>query len=78
MGTEHLGGRIRDLRKAKSLTLQQLCRLVAETQPSLTPDKLSRVETGQRRLAADEAQSIAGALGVSISALYGEDIPKSH
>ena len=56
--------RIRSLRKARGWTLDEMARRCL-----LNPSTLSRIETGQRRIALDQLAPIARALGSSIDEL---------
>lgn len=56
--------RIRCLRKAHGWTLDEMARRCL-----LNPSTLSRIETGQRRIAIDQLAPIARALGTTIDAL---------
>lgn len=60
--------RIRELRKAKGLTIEQLAELVEVSQPHLT-----RLETHKRMLLVPVAERIATALGVSVLEILGYD-----
>jgi transcriptional regulator with XRE-family HTH domain len=63
--------RLRELRKERGLTLQQ----VAE-RASIDVSTLSRLESGKRRLALDHIPGLAAALGVSTDALLGSSAPE--
>jgi transcriptional regulator with XRE-family HTH domain len=63
--------RLRELRTAQGLTLQQ----VAE-RASVDVSTLSRLEAGKRRLALDHLPSLAAALGVSADELLGAAAPE--
>ena len=56
--------RIRSLRNAQGWTLDEMA-----TRCLLNPSTLSRIETGQRRIAIDQLAPIARALGTTIDAL---------
>jgi transcriptional regulator with XRE-family HTH domain len=58
--------RLRELRKERGLTLQQ----VGE-RASIDVSTLSRLESGKRRLALDHIPGLAAALGVSTDELLG-------
>lgn len=60
--------RLRQLRTARGLTLQQ----VAE-RANIDISTLSRLESGKRRLALDHIPALAGALGVSTDELLGSE-----
>ena len=63
--------RLRELRKERGLTLQQ----VGE-QASIDVSTLSRLESGKRRLALDHIPGLAAALGVSTDELLGSSAPE--
>jgi transcriptional regulator with XRE-family HTH domain len=63
---ERVRRRLRELRVAQGLTLEQ----VAE-RASMATSTLSRLESGQRRLTLDHLPGLAAALGVSTDALLG-------
>lgn len=63
--------RLRELRKERGLTLQQ----VGE-QASIDVSTLSRLESGKRRLALDHIPGLAAALGVSTDELLGASAPE--
>ena len=63
--------RLRELRTARGLTLQQ----VAE-RASIDLSTLSRLESGKRRLALDHIPALAAALGVSADQLLGSAPPQ--
>jgi transcriptional regulator with XRE-family HTH domain len=63
--------RLRELRKERGLTLQQ----VGE-QASIDVSTLSRLESGKRRLALDHIPGLAAALGVSTDELLGSSPPE--
>jgi transcriptional regulator with XRE-family HTH domain len=63
--------RLRELRAAQGLTLQQ----VAE-RASIDLSTLSRLESGKRRLALDHLPALAAALGVSADELLGPPPPQ--
>jgi transcriptional regulator with XRE-family HTH domain len=63
--------RLRELRKDRGLTLQQ----VAE-RASIDVSTLSRLESGKRRLALDHIPGLAAALGVSTDELLGSPAPE--
>jgi transcriptional regulator with XRE-family HTH domain len=63
--------RLRELRTAQGLTLQQ----VAE-RASVDVSTLSRLEAGKRRLALDHLPALAAALGVSADELLGAAAPE--
>jgi transcriptional regulator with XRE-family HTH domain len=63
--------RLRELRAAQGLTLQQ----VAE-RASIDLSTLSRLESGKRRLALDHLPALAAALGVSADELLGAPPPQ--
>ncbi len=63
---ERVRRRLRELRTAVGMTLQQ----VAEA-ANIDVSTLSRLETGKRRLALDHIPSLAAALGVSTDQLLG-------
>lgn len=58
--------RMRDVRKAKGLTLHQVA---ARCDPPTTAQTIGRLETGTRTLSVDWLNRIAGALGVDASEL---------
>jgi transcriptional regulator with XRE-family HTH domain len=58
--------RLRELRNAAGMTLQQVAELA-----NIDVSTLSRLETGKRRLALDHIPALAGALGVSTDDLLG-------
>lgn len=68
MSTEHLGTRIRAIRKRQGLTLGELGARI-----NVRDNTLSRWETGHRRMSAERVEQVAAALGVPVSELYGED-----
>jgi transcriptional regulator with XRE-family HTH domain len=63
--------RLRELRKERGLTLQQ----VGE-RASIDVSTLSRLESGKRRLALDHIPGLAAALGVSTDELLGSSAPE--
>jgi transcriptional regulator with XRE-family HTH domain len=63
--------RLRELRKQRGLTLQQ----VGE-RASIDVSTLSRLESGKRRLALDHIPGLAAALGVSTDELLGSSAPE--
>jgi transcriptional regulator with XRE-family HTH domain len=62
--------RIRDIRKAKGLTLADLA---AACQPPTTAQTIGRLETGMRRLSLDWMNTIAAALGVDPASLMRDE-----
>jgi transcriptional regulator with XRE-family HTH domain len=62
-----IGGRLRDLRGARELSLRQLARLIG-TSPSL----LSQIENGKVTPSVDTLYLLSGALGVPVAAFFGE------
>jgi transcriptional regulator with XRE-family HTH domain len=63
--------RLRELRKERGLTLQQ----IAE-RASIDVSTLSRLESGKRRFALDHIPGLAAALGVSTDELLGSPAPE--
>lgn len=63
---ERVRGRLRDLRRARGLTLEQVA---AATH--INTSTLSRIEAGKRRLSLDLLPSLAAALGVTTDDLLG-------
>lgn len=63
---ERVRRRLRELRTAQGLTLQQVA-----TQAHIDVSTLSRLESGKRRLALDHLPALAAALGVSADELLG-------
>ncbi len=61
----HIGTRIRDLRKAKKITLVELSQTTGVAQATL-----SRIETGTMKGTVDSHQEIAKALGMTLAELY--------
>ena len=61
----NLGNRIKELRKAKKITLVELAELTGVAQATL-----SRIETGVMQGTVESHRKIAEALGVSLSELY--------
>lgn len=61
----HLGARIRELRKAKKITLVEL-----STTTGVAQATLSRIETGVMKGTVDSHQEIAKALGMPLAELY--------
>lgn len=62
------GERIRELRKARSLTMHQLAELVGITQA-----RLAYIENGRSRLDGDMARMIALELGCDLSDIFGPE-----
>lgn len=62
--------RIRDIRKAKGLTLADLA---AACDPPTTAQTIGRLETGMRRLSLDWMNTIAAALGVDPASLMRDE-----
>lgn len=65
-----IGALVRTWRRRRNMTSTDLAALVG-----LSPDKLSKVESGKRRLAPVEVPTFAEALGVSIAELLGKVRP---
>lgn len=63
-----IGARIRDIRKAKGITLAELSDTIG-----ITRQQLGRLEAGHRTLKPDLLQRLAEALGVPLSQLESED-----
>lgn len=63
---QHIGKKIRELRRAKSLTQQELAAMVG-----VTGVQLHRYEAGTTRVAASRLLRIAEGLGVPVDALMG-------
>ncbi len=63
-----IGARIRDIRKAKGITLAELGEVIG-----VTRQQLGRLEAGHRTLKPDLLQRLADALGVPLSRLESED-----
>ncbi len=70
---ELLGEEIRDLRKARELTLEQLSQLCGRS-----PSFLSKIERGAARPSLPALQDIAEALGVQIGWFFDESEPVPH
>jgi len=66
----NVGSRVREARKARGLTLQDL-----STRSGLSVSQLSKLETGKARLTVDTALVIAGVLQAPVAALLS--VPKS-
>lgn len=62
--------RLRSLRLARGWSLDELAR-----RSYISPSTISRIETGQRRLALDQLVSLAHALDTSVDELLAEDDP---
>jgi transcriptional regulator with XRE-family HTH domain len=65
-----IGGRLRDLRAARELSLRQLARLIG-----VSPSLLSQVENGKVTPSVDTLYLLASALGVPVAAFFGEAAP---
>lgn len=70
--SNHLGARIRKLRKTRGLTQSQL----AEKAGLKGQGYISEIEAGVKGLPSDTIEKVADALGVSPAELWGEVIPK--
>jgi transcriptional regulator with XRE-family HTH domain len=60
--------RVRALRRARGLSLDQLAELT-----HMSPSTLSRLETGRRRMAIDHLVTLAKALGTTVDELVAEE-----
>jgi transcriptional regulator with XRE-family HTH domain len=65
-----IGGRLRDLRAARELSLRQLARLIGAS-----PSLLSQIENGKVTPSVDTLYLLSGALGVPVAAFFGEPGP---
>lgn len=65
-----LGGRLRAVRTARRLTLEQLGQA-----SGLPPGSLSRFERGRTTPSIETLERIAGALGMSVAALIADEEP---
>lgn len=71
--TEHAGSRVRTLRTQQGMSLAALA---AAT--NIDKSHLSKMERGERGLSLQQAVAIARALGVSSTAISGEDDPTTE
>ena len=62
-----IGGRLRDLRSARELSLRQLARLIGAS-----PSLLSQIENGKVTPSVDTLYLLAAALAVPVAAFFGE------
>jgi transcriptional regulator with XRE-family HTH domain len=62
-----IGGRLRDLRTARELSLRQLARLIGAS-----PSLLSQIENGKVTPSVDTLYLLAAALAVPVAAFFGE------
>lgn len=62
-----IGGRLRDLRGARELSLRQLARLIGAS-----PSLLSQIENGKVTPSVDTLYLLSGALGVPVAAFFGD------
>jgi transcriptional regulator with XRE-family HTH domain len=62
-----IGGRLRDLRGARELSLRQLARLIGAS-----PSLLSQIENGKVTPSVDTLYLLSTALGVPVAAFFGE------
>jgi transcriptional regulator with XRE-family HTH domain len=65
-----IGGRLRDLRGARELSLRQLARLIGAS-----PSLLSQIENGKVTPSVDTLYLLSGALGVPVATFFGEPAP---
>ncbi|MEZ5086427.1 MAG: helix-turn-helix domain-containing protein [Tessaracoccus sp.] len=65
-----LGGRVRDTRKRKGVTQEELARLV-----NVDRTVINKIEAGSRKVAALELSDIANALGVQMMTFFQEPTP---
>lgn len=66
--SKKIGERLRDLRKRRDLTQEQLAVIV-----DVTFQQIQKYENGSTRMNTDKLQAVAQALGVPISAFFDED-----
>ena len=66
--SREIGGRMRELRKRRGLTQEQLAEIV-----DVTFQQIQKYENGSNRLNADKLQTIAQALSVPVSAFFDDD-----
>lgn len=62
--------RIKELREARGLSLRSLADLLAPYLPGLDSGDLSRIETGKRKVGADEVPIFAKVLGCRTEDLH--------
>lgn len=67
---DSLGGRVRKIRRGRALTQEQLA-----ARADLSPDVISRVETGQREPQPSTIRKLADALSVEVEYLTGAPAP---
>lgn len=60
-----LGARIKELRKAKNITQEELVEVIGSD-----TNNLSRIENGKKFMSADKLAKIAGALNVEVKELF--------
>ncbi|MGH2417832.1 MAG: helix-turn-helix domain-containing protein [Candidatus Limnocylindria bacterium] len=68
--TAVIGGRLRDLRAERELSLRQLAKLIGAS-----PSLLSQIENGKVTPSVDTLYLLAGALGVPVAVFFGEPAP---
>lgn len=66
--SREIGERMRELRKRRGLTQEQLAEIV-----DVTFQQIQKYENGSNRLNADKLQTIAQALSVPVSAFFDDD-----
>jgi transcriptional regulator with XRE-family HTH domain len=65
-----IGGRLRDLRAARELSLRQLAKLIGAS-----PSLLSQIENGKVTPSVDTLYLLAAALAVPVAAFFGDPAP---
>jgi transcriptional regulator with XRE-family HTH domain len=68
-----VGGRLRDLREARRISMRTLA-----TQSNLSANALSMIERGKTSPSVSTLYKLAGALGVAITAFFGPEAEKSQ
>src|SRR5687768_4522553 len=68
--TTEIGGRLRDLRGARELSLRALAKLIGAS-----PSLLSQIENGKVTPSVDTLYLLSGALGVPVATFFGEPAP---
>jgi transcriptional regulator with XRE-family HTH domain len=66
--SKEIGERLRELRKRRGMTQEQLAEIV-----DITSQQIQKYENGSTRMNTDKLQSVAQALTVPISAFFDED-----